>query len=416
MIRPTVANVVNQHIEESGFYWWHRQGALWNPQFTASQLSRFDRMLDAHLEGLRVAGEEALELAQAYFEKNQTPEDAFTYAYLCMHNNAFGHMDNLLDTVAQKDILLDGAAAALLWLPEAMRNHHLQGDNDWYQKAVLQQKLLIPARMRYSGDQLDSIIEQCLHHEDPYFRKQALRAIGEYRKQNFVQHIKSALPDTDLECRFEASVALLLLGEKSAIIPLQELLFDLNGHNQLRALLLWSLLSSAAEFDNWLKQYIDSPEYSRALLWSMGFCGKPRYLSILGDFISNDRESTLAGYILSHITGIDLSARRWVFNHADFTGNEQYEKLLEDQPRDDCGLAIPNPEEIQKNLSSITQQFDADKRYIAGKPIEIQAEDSCLNGLQPQRWQAAFYLHLTGKNLMFLPALQDPQIALPARA
>ena len=67
-----VHEVVSQHAEEASFLWLLRHGAVSQPHYSIADLSKLDNRVEAHLDGLRIAGESGWKLVQETlpFEKH----------------------------------------------------------------------------------------------------------------------------------------------------------------------------------------------------------------------------------------------------------------------------------------------------------------------------------------------------------
>lgn len=74
LCRPVVLHVLTQHAEEAAFCWLRRQEALWRPSYRCSHQQRLDQLLDAHLEGLRVAAPAALPIVLDNLQRWKTPD------------------------------------------------------------------------------------------------------------------------------------------------------------------------------------------------------------------------------------------------------------------------------------------------------------------------------------------------------
>src|SRR5713101_5211134 len=59
-----VQGVVTQHAEESAFLWLQRCGATSAPHLTLNQAAELDERVEAHLDGLRIAGGPVWELCE----------------------------------------------------------------------------------------------------------------------------------------------------------------------------------------------------------------------------------------------------------------------------------------------------------------------------------------------------------------
>jgi hypothetical protein len=55
--------LVHRHAGDAAFYWQQHDGSAHSPLVGLPQLAEFDRLLDAHLDGLWVAGEPGWEIA-----------------------------------------------------------------------------------------------------------------------------------------------------------------------------------------------------------------------------------------------------------------------------------------------------------------------------------------------------------------
>ena len=83
--RPVNQAILSQHLEEAAFYWLRRQAGVWSPAFDRSEIGRIDGLLDAHLEGLRIAGAVAVEPAIRNLNRWKTADEAFVSTYVLMH-------------------------------------------------------------------------------------------------------------------------------------------------------------------------------------------------------------------------------------------------------------------------------------------------------------------------------------------
>ena len=52
-----IESIVTQHAEEAAFLWLLREGAVDAPHYSLKDLVEHDSRVEAHLDGLRVAGE-----------------------------------------------------------------------------------------------------------------------------------------------------------------------------------------------------------------------------------------------------------------------------------------------------------------------------------------------------------------------
>ncbi|MEQ6250651.1 hypothetical protein ABMC89_17300 [Sulfitobacter sp. HNIBRBA3233] len=68
---PIIENIVRQHAEEAAHLWclydWHLLNPDENPDMDEERLARLVERLDAHLDGIRIAGDDGVAIAEARF-------------------------------------------------------------------------------------------------------------------------------------------------------------------------------------------------------------------------------------------------------------------------------------------------------------------------------------------------------------
>ena len=79
---PIIPPLVTRHAGDAAFYWQQHDGSAHSPLVGLPQLLEFDRLLDAHLDGLRVAGEPGWEIALAQLQRWQRAPEVFVCAVL----------------------------------------------------------------------------------------------------------------------------------------------------------------------------------------------------------------------------------------------------------------------------------------------------------------------------------------------
>ena len=85
ILSQIVSNVVNQHAEESSFNWVLRDKAVSAPHYSLDDLAKLDTRIDAHIDGLRIAGDDGWEVCQQQLEFEE-PGEVFTAAVLALES------------------------------------------------------------------------------------------------------------------------------------------------------------------------------------------------------------------------------------------------------------------------------------------------------------------------------------------
>lgn len=83
---PILENIVRQHAEQAAFLWTVYDRALLypdeNPDMDADRLARVVEQLEAHLDGLRVAGADGLRIAEERLAEYREPGELFVVRML----------------------------------------------------------------------------------------------------------------------------------------------------------------------------------------------------------------------------------------------------------------------------------------------------------------------------------------------
>ena len=106
-------DILEEHFEELQFLWSQRQTALRSPRYTLRELSHLEDRIEAHVQGLLIAGEQIMALV----EKGLSADDpvlAFAAAYALLRLNTEAASKRVLDSFRQaKGGQLDGVRQAL---------------------------------------------------------------------------------------------------------------------------------------------------------------------------------------------------------------------------------------------------------------------------------------------------------------
>ncbi len=79
MAATTIAKVIEKHLQELGFLWKLREGALRSPDFTVRDVKRLDGRIEPHFDGLMIAAKTDLAAVAAQL-KGEDPWAVFAAA------------------------------------------------------------------------------------------------------------------------------------------------------------------------------------------------------------------------------------------------------------------------------------------------------------------------------------------------
>src|SRR5689334_17048289 len=108
--------VLEQHAEEADFLWVLRDAAVHAPHYSVEDLSRLDLRLEAHLDGLRIAGPSGWQVVRDIL-KLESPGEIFAAAVIAFESGDPKRTDLVLDAGTATPDLERGLVSAIGWLP-----------------------------------------------------------------------------------------------------------------------------------------------------------------------------------------------------------------------------------------------------------------------------------------------------------
>jgi uncharacterized protein (TIGR02270 family) len=383
-----IPDVLSRHAEEAAFLWLLRDRAVARPQYTLSTLTELDQRVEAHLDGLRVAGEAGARLARDQFLEYPEPGEAFTAAVLAFAAASTDTIRMLLEAVEAGPALSRAVVSALGWLTDDAAALALPLVQAWGTPIALRMGLAgaavrrtpIPARVLDAG------------LRDPACRARAIKAIGEMGDTGRLAAARDCLTDPDLNVRFAASWTVArLAGEPRAVAELQTIALTEPRYRQRAAALVVRQLDPAAA-RRWIEMLQHIPGCERVAIQAAGAHGDPVFVPRLLDQMTIAPLARLAGEAFGMITGARLAEDR-----LDAPAPEGFEAAPTDDPDDalidldpDDGLDWPNPKTIREWWSVNRRRLPNGTRHFCGRPINDEHLRAVLrDGYQRQRAGAA---------------------------
>jgi uncharacterized protein (TIGR02270 family) len=391
--RPIVATVLAQHIEDIAVVYSTRATLAKSPHVRLHNLGRFDDRLEAHLDGLLVAGESGWPFCTEALERGSLGS-VFAAAVTSIANWNAERLDRLFALVAAQPQLRTGLFSAFAWLEGAQ----LRGVIVELLRSTFPLKRLAGVAV-CSMHRVDPGLTSArrLEDTDSSVRARAWRSAGELGMHDLRSIAVAATADEDSACRFWAAWSGVLLGGKGRAIEVLKQVSAEPGPLRARAFQLGIQAMSIAESHALLRSWAQDPAQVRSLIRGAGLVGDPAYMPWLIDFMADDARARLAGESLSLITGLDLA---WL--DLERKPPENFESGPNDDPNDanvemdeDDGLPWPDQAKIQAWWNENSQRFQPGVRYFMGQPLN---PENCLRvlkeGFQRQRILAAHYLCL----------------------
>lgn len=393
MTPPVIPAVLSRHAEEAAFLWLLRDRAVARPQYTLGTLAELDQRVEAHLDGLRVAGEAGWRRAWEEFEAWPEPGEAFTAAVLAFEITDAAAIQKLLGAAEANPGLGRAIVSAIGWLTSDAAAVALPLLHTWGTPSALRVGLAGSAVRRTPIPH--RILEAGLRNGG--CRARAIKSIAELGDAGRLSAARDHMTDPDLEVRFAAAWTVArFTADPQPIAELQTIAMteSLYRHRS-AALVVRRLEPSVAR--RWFEMLWQIPGCERVAIQAAGALGDPTVVPLLLDQLTIVPLARLAGEALSLITGARLAEDK-----LDASPPQGFEAGPTDDPEDslidldpDDGLDWPDPEKVRKWWAANRSRFLDGTRYICGQPITAEHLKTVIrDGYQRQRAAAALELAL----------------------
>jgi uncharacterized protein (TIGR02270 family) len=392
-------NVVAAHAEDAAFLWLTRDNAVRAPHYALKDIIKLDDRVEAHIDGLRIAGDDGWKLVLEQL-KHPEPGEYFAAMVLALES---GRRERIAAVVerAGGEGPLRGVVSALGWV-----------DWDVAKPAVGGLIAAQEPRLRRIGIAACAItrnnpgihLANALTHADPALRARACRAVGELGRKDLLGEMAPLLAGEDEKCRFWAAWSATLLNDPRGFAPLWKFIAGTASRRTARALAVLLRAVPPAQAQDWLKMLGRDPERRRAAIAGVGVYGDPTYASWLIQQMADQKFTRLAGEAFSMMTGVDLA-----YIDLDRRPPAGVETGPTDDPADpdveldpDNWLPWPDPERVAKWWAAQRGGYAPGTRYLMGKPITPESLAEILRtGRQRQRASAALELAIRTGAMLF---------------
>jgi uncharacterized protein (TIGR02270 family) len=376
--------VVEQHAEEAAFLWTQRDSAVLAPHYSLKDLADLDERVEAHLDGLRVAGQVGWEICEQALMQ-QEPGAVFAAAVLAFESKDAERVDKVLNVGCSEPALERPLISALGWLEFDQARSTIDG-------------LLISARpeVRRVGVGAFAVhrkdpghrLEQAILDPDHRLRARAIKASGELGRTDLLSMVSRLTSDSNDICRFFAAWSAARLGDRSnSVFAVLREIAEVRGPYAERALDTALRCMPLEQAKDWHRKLRDSADHLRLAATGAGVLGDPGLVSDLLGLMELEKIKRVAGEAFSMTTGVDLAS-------LDLDGDPPEGFEDEDVGMDpDEDLPWPEPELVRKWWQQHQGEFRPGLRYLRGKEITPESLKNALtSGNQRQRTAAAIEL------------------------
>lgn len=104
---PIIRPLLMWHAQDAAFYWSQSDRSLCSPTVSIKKLASFHSLLEANLDGLRVAGDAGMLMARRELDRWKSQGDAFVHGVLSFEKYADSQFEpvwDLLDEHAESTV------------------------------------------------------------------------------------------------------------------------------------------------------------------------------------------------------------------------------------------------------------------------------------------------------------------------
>ncbi|WP_354684934.1 HEAT repeat domain-containing protein [Cupriavidus necator] len=400
-----IAPLVARHASDAAFYWLRLDQSAGSFQFTPPHFRRFNDRLDAHLEGLSVAGAEGIRPALAALERWQKSGEAFVCTWLA-GQYPDGDLQETLESYLERlpDSLLRGAISALAWLPPEIAQPALHRWSRPQASAPLQVAALRTVALLDAGcaGALACPLAEYAASTIPYVRAAACRALGRQAPDHAVPRLHDALADEDMAVRAEAAIALAGMPRPGAAGAVLWHCVAAQAAIQGNAT-GWYRMQATRRLDRWTRYlawlaplgHPDLPALFDHLPPRVGltfalYHGDAAHLDRVIAALADEETARYAGWIWQALTGVDLEAAGLTLPEPDAPPTRG--PLSDAQSDADNGLPLPDAAAVATHAVAIRPGT----RSLLGRELTVTDAIELLR-VAPQaiRSVAAQFLRMT---------------------
>ncbi len=394
MSTVVIPHIIEQHAEEAAFLWILRSHAVRAPHYRLKDLAKLDNRVEAHLDGLRVAGDLGWDLCEQALAIGESGE-VFAASLLALESKDPQKLAKIISIAEHSADASKGLVSALGWTDPSKLSgtvkHLLESNSSFHQ-------LIGISACAVHRVNPGKILETLIHDKNAPLplRARALRAVGELKRRDLIHQLRDYFQDTEASIRFWAAWSSVLLGNRSEALEVLKT-FVVLGPRLFPALPVLLRVLPVSDSKTLLQGLAQYPERQRDLVAGAGMIGDPLYVPWLIQQMANPELARLAGESFSLITGADIA-----YEDLDRDKPEGFEAGPTENPEDDDvalesdeNLAWPDPQKVQAWWTAREHNFQSGSRYLLGAPnTETQCRKVLREGFQTQRAAAALELAL----------------------
>jgi uncharacterized protein (TIGR02270 family) len=392
--QTVIPHIIDQHAEEAAFLWLLRNRAVHAPHYNLKDLTKLDNRVEAHIDGLRIAGDYGWEVSINNLEMAKEAGETFVAATLALEGKRIDRINAVYQYVEATPSTVNGLLSALGWVEPS----HLQGKVS----ELLASQSTLWRRVGLAACAIHRVnpgqfLDRAVTDEDTQLRARALKAAGELGRVDLKPLLVEQTHDPNPTINFWAAWAAVLLGDKGKASQVLQNHIVEGSKFTLKALHIICRVLDLQHVRDLLKVLVASEVRLREAIIGAGISGDPLYVPWLIKQMATPEQAKIAGEAFSFITGVDIA-------YDDLEGQipPDFSAGLTEDPNDEAvamdpdeDLPFPDQQLIEQWWQKHQASFKVNNRYLLGKPIDItQCQAVLKSGKQRQRQAAALELKL----------------------
>lgn len=379
---PIIPGLTAQYAEQAAFLWVLRDASTSRPDDTLADLAALDQRLEAHLDGLRIAGPDGWVCCAEGLTGGQQGGEVFTAAVLAWDGADPAAVGAVCMAAEQTASAAREVVSALGWLSVERFSQCIPS---LLAATQARRRRLAIAACAVRREDCGSYLTRALADPDPRLRQRAARAVGELARLDLAPTLTALLTDADPGTGFWSAWSLALLGEwKQALGPLAAQVRT-PGPDRWRALQIVARIIALDELQPWLAGLSGDDDSQRLRIAGLGAGGDPAAIPwLIAQLGGPPALARVAGESLRMITGVALTV-----SGLTQAPPQHFRAGPTDDPADDVvtsdpdqGLPWPAADRVAAWWQDHQGTYQPGQRYLAGQPI---APDHCRGLLRSGR-------------------------------
>ena len=406
-----IEDIVDQHFEGASLLWLQREVAATASSCRLKDLVEIDDRLEAHIDGLRLAGDGGWALYKDRLDHDE-PGTVFAAGIIAFESGDAEKIETVVNVSNKSQRAFRAITCALGWLEKEHFKSIIVGLVSHTSRQYRSIGIAACGERRANPR---AYLNKTIESTTLFLKIVSLKAAGELKRADLLPALVDHFNHEEPACRFEAIRSAILLGDRSKLSDLSSYVLGQTRYTLPAAQIAFRLVDGPTTL-KWLKALYSIPEQRHFMLTCAGITGNPSYIPMLIKQMRTPQLARAAGDAFSVITGIKLSEAKLVGELPEvFTtdpnddadddtrdGTEDYpgtENIKMDQ---DEGLDWPSPDLVTKWWEHNSAAFPPGIRFLAGSPITPEHCVQVLKtGHQRDRGAAALELALSHPEAIF---------------